>query len=99
MTKSVLSGTLLNEQVTVSMTEICVACSCRSEWVVDLVAEGVLEPLMHERDEYLFSGESLLTAQMAQRLQRDLGVNIEGVALVLELLDEIKLLRAQLQRP
>jgi hypothetical protein len=32
-------------------------------------------------------------------LQRDLGVNIEGIALVLELLDEIKALREQLQRP
>jgi len=98
MTNSVLSGTLLDDQVTVSMTEICVACACRSEWIVELVAEGVLEPLQEERDEYYFSADSLLTAQAAQRLQRDLGVNIEGVALVLDLLDEIKSLRAKLQR-
>lgn len=99
MTKNVLSGILINEEVTVSTTEICLACSCGSDWIAALVAEGVLQPLTHERDEYYFSGDSLLTAQAAQRLQRDLGVNIEGIALVLELLDEIKALREQLQRP
>jgi chaperone modulatory protein CbpM len=99
MTKNALSGTLLNEGVTISMSEICVACSCRSEWVVELVNEGILQPLTDEPEELFFSGDSLTVAQAAQRLQRDLGVNLEGVALVLELLDEVKALRAQLRRP
>lgn len=99
MTRSVLSGTLLDEQVTISLTEICQTCSCRREWVFELVREGILEPLDHEPEEWLFSGASLPTAQAAQRLQRDLGINLAGVALALELLDEIKSLRAQLLRP
>ena len=98
MSRPVIQGILLDEQVTISLTEICQACSCRSEWVADLVSEGILEPLGAENDEWLFSGTSLSTAQAAQRLQRDLGVNIAGVALVLELLDDIKSLRAQLLR-
>ena len=98
MSEHALSGTLLDEQVSISMSEICLACSCRSEWVLELVSEGILEPLRREHDEWFFSGNSLSLAQAAHRLQRDLGVNIAGVALVLELLDEIRLLRAELQR-
>lgn len=98
MSEKVLNGTLLDEQVTLSMSDLCLACSCRTEWVLELVSEGILEPQTRERDEWYFSGDSLPVALTAQRLERDLGVNIAGVALVLELLDEIRLLRARLHR-
>lgn len=98
MSENVLNGTLLDEQVTLSMSDLCLACSCRTEWVLELVSEGILEPQTRERDEWYFSGDSLPVVLTAQRLERDLGVNIAGVALVLELLDEIKLLRARLHR-
>ena len=99
MTKNALIGTLLDEQATVSMSEICLACSCRSEWVLELVSEGILEPQARERDEWYFSATSLPVAQAAQRLEHDLGLNMAGVALALELLEEIRFLRAQLQQP
>lgn len=97
MTNKPLSGTLLNEQVTISVTEICQACSCRTELIVELVHEGVLDPLDPTREEWHFSGNSLATVRAAHRLQRDLGINVEGIALVLELMDEISTLRSQVQ--
>jgi len=42
-----------------------------------------------------FSGESIIRVQEAIRLQRDLGINLPGTALALELLDEVKALRQQ----
>ncbi len=98
MSSNFLTGTLLDGEVTLSMTEICLACSCRSEWLLELVNEGILEPLARDTGEWYFSGDSLPLAQAAQRLERDLGVNIAGAALVLELVEEISLLRAELQR-
>ena len=44
MTRKILSGTLLDEQVFLSLTEISHACSTRTEWIVELVEEGILEP-------------------------------------------------------
>ena len=40
----------------------------------------------------------LRRVRRAQRLQRDLGVNTPGIALALELLEEVESLRARLRR-
>jgi chaperone modulatory protein CbpM len=43
-----------------------------------------------------FPGSSLHTAMKARRLQQDLDLNISGVALVIDLLEEIESLRKRL---
>lgn len=98
MTDKALRGTLLDEQVTFSLVEICEVCSCRSEWIIELVSEGILEPLGRQPEEWNFPGVSVATAQSAQRLERDLGINLAGIALALELLNEVETLRSLLQR-
>jgi len=96
MTKKILTGTLLDDQLHLSLIEISEACASRTEWVIELVDEGILEPLGEGRDQWKFSGESLSRANRAMRLQRDLGMNLAGVALALDLLEEIASLRARL---
>jgi chaperone modulatory protein CbpM len=93
MTTKAISGILLDEQEQITLEEICEACSTRSEWIVELVEEGVLQPLEHERSEWRFTASSLSRAHVATRLRRDLGINLAGVALALDLLDEIEELR------
>ncbi|MBC8379409.1 MAG: MerR family transcriptional regulator, partial [Planctomycetes bacterium] len=44
-----------------------------------------------------FSGSSLVRVRSAQRLQRDLGVNLAGIALALDLIEELDNLRTQLE--
>lgn len=97
MTKKILTGTLLDDQLHLSLIEICEACASRTEWVIELVEEGILEPLGSQRDQWRFPGESLARANAARRLQHDLGLNLAGVALVLDLLEEIETLRARLR--
>jgi len=78
-----------------SLTEISQACSCRNEWVVDLVEEGVLVPFGQERSDWRFPGNSLSKAYAARRLERDLGINLAGVAVILDLLEEVESLRSR----
>jgi chaperone modulatory protein CbpM len=47
--------------------------------------------------EWRFSGTALRRARTALRLQRDLEINLPGVALALELLEEIDKLRRTLK--
>lgn len=97
MTKKILSGTLLDDQVYLSLTEISDACATRSDWVIELVEEGILEPSGEERSHWQFSGNSLSRAVRARRLQHDLELNLAGVALVLDLMEEIEALRSRLR--
>ncbi|HGX91855.1 MAG TPA: MerR family transcriptional regulator [Candidatus Tenderia sp.] len=91
----VFSGYVIEEEGQLSLAELSQACCVDAEWLMALVAEGILEPLAGE-SHCRFSGTSVYRARTVQRLQRDLGVNMAGAALALELLEEIDTLRARI---
>jgi len=98
MNQKILSGILLDEQTIVSLDDLCDACSSSTEWVMELVEEGALEPVGREQSQWQFTGTNLQRAHTAMRLQRDLGINLAGIALALDLLDELETMRARLRR-
>ena len=76
-------------------TELCRFCDADETWVTELVEYGVLEPQGNSFAEWHFHGVNIVRAKKARRLQRDLGINTPGIALVLDLLNERQeLLRA-----
>jgi len=97
---SALRGQVVEEETLITLDELCRNCTLESEEVVTLVREGVLDPA----DESLYwthSGHwrfhisSVRRVRTVVRLQRDLGVNLPGAALALELLDRIAKLERQ----
>ena len=92
-----VSATILEEQVGLSLSEVSRACAVHAEMIVELVNEGVLAPDGREPHRWRFTGLHVRRATVALRLQRDLGLNLAGAALALELLDELEALRAQLR--
>lgn len=98
MKHKILSGILLDEQCQLSLNDLSHACSSSAEWVIELVEQGALNPIGREQAEWRFRSDSLQKARTAMRLQRDLGINFAGVALALDLLDEIETLRATLYK-
>ncbi len=97
MTQIILDGILLDEQTELSLNDLCRACSTSAEWIIELVEYGALEPVGTQQTQWRFSGNSLQRAHTAMRLQRDLDINTAGVALALELLDQIDSLHARLR--
>lgn len=71
-----------------SLEDLCRFCQADEAWVIELVEEGVLEPSGPSVRHWRFEGVSIARAKRARRLNRDLGINTPGVAMVLELLDE-----------
>ncbi|HIP53361.1 MAG TPA: MerR family transcriptional regulator [Chromatiales bacterium] len=95
MTKSIdiLNGMLLDDTTHISVEELLSLCNIPDEVLVEMVAEGLLQPLGERREEWSFSGPQIHRARMASRLLSDLEVNMAGAALACDLLDEIRELR------
>jgi chaperone modulatory protein CbpM len=89
----ILSGVLLDEQVRLNLRELCGACGIHAELVIEMVSEGIAEPSGSSPVNWLFNGPALKRVQRALRLQRDLGLNLAGAALALDLLEELEELR------
>jgi len=96
MTTGLLTGYVLEEQPTFSLGELCRVCGVHAEWVAALVEEGVLEPRGRAMSRWRFPGASVQRVQAVLRLQRDLDINLAGAALALELMEEVRVLRARL---
>ena len=80
-----------------TLEDLCRACSVQSEFVLAMLEEGVIEPSEGQATEsWRFTAIEVHHVSVAWRLQRDLGVNLPGAALALQLLDEVETLRAQL---
>ncbi|MCX7088570.1 MAG: MerR family transcriptional regulator [Methylococcales bacterium] len=88
------TGTVI-EEGSLTLGQLCRACGAHAEWIICLVEESIIEPQGDEIRSWRFSGASLVRARSALRLQRDLGINLAGIALVLDLLEELDNLRAQ----
>jgi len=94
-----IRGQLIEEETVITVHELCRHCSVKVEEVITLVQEGILDPAddlaRAERAEtWQFHISSVRRVRTAVHLQRDLGVNLAGAALALELLDRI----AELER-
>jgi chaperone modulatory protein CbpM len=102
MTKEIRNDVLQSEIIEtrreMSLSDLCQVCTVSSERVVQLVDEGLVEPVGREPAEWRFSGRSIRRVVVAERLSRDLRLNAAGAALVLDLLDEVKQLRQRLIR-
>jgi chaperone modulatory protein CbpM len=94
---SVLQCQVVEEDVPMSLAELCQACDAEHELVLQLVAHGVIEPQGAGPQAWVFAGASLRRTRTALRLLRDLELNLQGAALALDLLDEIARLQRALQ--
>lgn len=89
-----LSGQILEEQEEFDLAEFCGVCAVEERQIVELVQEGVIET--RSIAQWRFSGTDLRRARIALRLQRDLGLNPAGTAVVLDLLERIESLERRL---
>jgi chaperone modulatory protein CbpM len=80
---------LINGEIT--FVELCGYTQLPRQQVIEMIQLGLLEPLdmrVATDDQYRFSARELRRARIARRLMIDLGVNLEGAAIILELINE-----------
>ncbi|WP_144142173.1 chaperone modulator CbpM [Paraburkholderia sp. BCC1884] len=93
-----LQGQIVDDNLEFTLVELSRASGATEDELTLWVAEGVCEPVGTQPEEWRFSGTALRRARTAQRLTHGLQINAPGVALALDLLDEIAALRARVKR-
>jgi len=94
-----ISGSILEEEPTINLAQLCQYCQTHAEFVIRLVDQGVIVPIEGESTRYWrFHQSAQIRTHKALRLRRDLGINLSGIALSLELLDEIDSLKKELNQ-
>jgi chaperone modulatory protein CbpM len=92
----VVRAELVDAATLCTVDELCLACNVDANWIADLVEHGVIELFGEVGADWRFSSLTIVRIAKAKRLERDLNLNPPGLAVVLDLLDEIDGLRAQL---
>lgn len=93
----ILSGEVLDEGAEISIFQLCRSCAVQAETIEAMVETGILEPSGKRGHHWCFPINSIRRTRIVVRLQRDLGVNLAGAALALELLEHIDRLHARLR--
>lgn len=81
-----------------SLEEICERCATPASIIEEFIELGIIEPVSPpSASDPQISAKNYLRLRKALRIHQDLAVNPAGVALVMDLLDEVQTLRRQLR--
>jgi chaperone modulatory protein CbpM len=95
---NLLEAHLLGEGDWIGANEICELCRIELTAVVELADLGVVSPRGYAPEQWQLPATALPRLRAVGRLMRDLGVNVSGAALAVELLEEQHHLERQLRR-
>ena len=97
----VLEAHVLGESDWIAASEICQLCRLDLDAVLELAALGVVSSREQAPGEWQVPATALPRLSVVGRLMRDLGVNVSGAALALELLEtqrELEIRLSHLER-
>lgn len=90
-------GIWLEGDQALDLDAFAAACGLDAGVVRLLVEEGLLQPTV-DHPAWRFGGEAVARARRIRRLQRDFEANLQSVAVMLDLIDEIERLRTRISR-
>lgn len=84
------------ERLTIDV--LAARCGLHPALLERFVEYGLLEPLARAGTEMWFDLASITRLRLIERLRHDLGANLAGVAVILDLLDRMALLQGEVER-
>lgn len=84
----IIEGQMLDESAWLEIGEFCAYLRVERHWVFELVEAGVIEPRGTAPDAWSFPASAIVRARATARMVNDLGVNLAGAAVILDLLEE-----------
>jgi len=90
----IVEGSPIEESAWITVTDFCAWLHVDHGWVASLVEAGVIDPRGAAPEAWAFPASDLVRVRAVSRLVRDLDVNLEGAAVIVDLIEE----RRQLER-
>ncbi|MCL9684678.1 chaperone modulator CbpM [Legionella maioricensis] len=92
-----LIGVLIEETTTISFNEVCRKYHIPKELLIEMIEQGLFPNQTTQIEQVVLDQKALRRLESAFRLHRDLGINLPGVALALDLLEEMEKMRRELE--
>ena len=80
-----------------TLEELAHAVRLHPDLVESFVDFGLLEPVGWDGRRRLFDMEAVLRVRAIERLRRDLGVNLAGIAVILDLTERLRALQQEVE--
>jgi DNA-binding transcriptional MerR regulator len=84
------------EQLTLEGLAACTAM--HPTRIADFVEYGLIEPIAQTGSQWLFDPACVARLHLIERLRRDLGANLAGIAVILDLLDRLTALQREVEQ-
>ena len=89
---------LVDESDWIAAADFCRLCRIDLDVVIELADLGLVSPRGYSPQEWQLPAAAVPRLAMAGRLMRDLGINVSGAALAVELLEAQRDLERQIRR-
>ncbi len=93
----IFSDVIVGEKMTLTLTEFEHRYNVDEAFLNEMLEHGMLVANKSEAEKMILDIEGLHRIESALRLRRDLEVNMPGIALVLDLLDQLHHVQGELQ--
>lgn len=94
----VIEAHALGEDDWIAAAEICQLCRIELDAVMELAALGLVEPRESVPGQWQIPATAVARLRVVGRLMHDLGVNVSGAALAVELLEAQRELESRIRR-
>jgi hypothetical protein len=81
-----------------TLETLAAAVDMHPDLVAQFVTYGLVEPMRMEERELWFGPDAMRRLRTMRRLREDLGINLPGIAVVLDLLERIEMLQRKLAK-
>ena len=97
MNKDMMTAVLIDHSTLLTLQQLCQLLKTQEAVIIELVDQELIAPQGAASEEWRFDSICIKKAKTALSFQRDLAVNLSGIALAFELLDKIEQLEGQVK--
>ncbi len=94
--ESLLIGVVIEENMSLSVTQVCAQYQITEALLLEMIEHGLFKNPAINTQSFQMTPQDKRRMESAFRLNKDLGVNLPGVALALDLLEQLEEVRQEL---